>query len=44
MLVVPNSKQKVASQLKSRDQIDDGGVTVSNDLKDKFDVLVADFL
>ena len=44
LLVVPNSKQKVASQLKSRDQIDDGGVTVSNDLKDKFDVLVADFL
>ncbi len=44
LLVVPNSKQKVANQIKSRDLIDDGGVSVSNDLKDKFDVLVADFL
>lgn len=44
LLVVPNSKQKIANQIKARDLIDDGGVTVSNDLKDKFDVLVADFL
>ncbi|WP_337840509.1 Mu-like prophage major head subunit gpT family protein [Rheinheimera sp.] len=44
LLVVPNSKQKLANQIKSRDLIDDGGVSVSNDLKDKFDVLVADFL
>jgi phage major head subunit gpT-like protein len=44
LLVVPNSKQKIANQIKARDLIDDGGVSVSNDLKDKFDVLVADFL
>ncbi len=44
LLVVPNSKQKIANQIKSRDLIDDGGTSVSNDLKDKFDVLVADFL
>lgn len=44
LLVVPNSKQRLANQIKSRDLIDDGGVSVSNDLKDKFDVLVADFL
>lgn len=44
LLVVPNSKQKIANQMKVRDQIDSGGTTVSNDLKDKFDVLVADFL
>lgn len=44
LLVVPNSKQKLANQLKARDQIDSGGTTVSNDLKDKFDVLVANFL
>jgi phage major head subunit gpT-like protein len=44
LLVVPNSKQKIANQMKVRDLIDDGGTSVSNDLKDKFDVLVADFL
>lgn len=44
LLVVPNSKQKIANQIKVRDLIDDGGTSVSNDLKDKFDVLVADFL
>ena len=44
LLVVPNSKQKIANQMKVRDLIDDAGTSVSNDLKDKFDVLVADFL
>lgn len=45
MIVVPASMEKQALRLKNRENIDDGsGVTVSNELKDRFSVLVADYL
>lgn len=45
LLVVPSSMEQLALQLKEREQINDGtGATVSNELRNKFDVLVADFL
>ncbi len=43
-LVVPTSLHKKATQLNEREQIDDDGVTVSNELKGKFTVLQPDFL
>jgi phage major head subunit gpT-like protein len=43
-LVVPASLEKLASQINNRELIDDGGVSVSNDLKDKFTVISPDFL
>lgn len=43
-LVVPASLEKLASQINNRENIDDGGTTVSNDLKDKFTVISPDFL
>lgn len=45
LLVVPSSMEQLALQLKERENINDGtGATVSNELRNKFDVLVADFL
>lgn len=44
LLVVPSSMEQLALQLKEREQISDGTTTVSNELRNKFDVLVADFL
>jgi len=44
LLVVPSSMEQLALQLKEREQISDGVTTVSNELRNKFDVLVADFL
>lgn len=44
LLVVPSSMEQLALQLKEREQISDGSTTVSNELRNKFDVLVADFL
>lgn len=45
LLVVPSSMEQLAMQLKERENINDGtGATVSNELRNKFDVLVADFL
>ena len=43
-LVVPSSLHKLATQINEREQIDDGGGTVSNELKGKFTVLSPDFL
>jgi phage major head subunit gpT-like protein len=43
-LVLPASLDKLGSQINNRDLIDDGGVSVSNDLKDKFTIISPDFL
>ena len=43
-LVVPSSLQELATKINEREQIDDGGVTVSNELKGKFTVLNPDYL
>ncbi|WP_416305209.1 Mu-like prophage major head subunit gpT family protein [Neptunicella sp. SCSIO 80796] len=43
-LVVPASKYQLAVTINERDQIDVGGVTVSNELKGKFNVISPDFL
>lgn len=45
LLVVPSTMEQLALQIKERENINDGtGATVSNELRNKFDVLVADFL
>lgn len=45
MVVIPKSMEKQALRLKNRENIDDGsGVTVSNELKDRFSALIADYL
>jgi phage major head subunit gpT-like protein len=43
-LVIPASLEKLASQINDRELIDDGGTSVSNDLKGKFNVISPDFL
>lgn len=43
-LVVPSSLYEAATKLNERDQIDEGGVTVSNELKGKFNIISPDYL
>ena len=43
-LVVPASLYEAATKLNERDQIDEGGVTVSNELKGKFNIISPDYL
>lgn len=43
-LISPKAKYKKALQISKREQINDGGVTVSNELKDMFSVVNPDFL
>jgi phage major head subunit gpT-like protein len=40
ILVVPSSLEDVALKLMTRERIDEGGVTVDNELKGKFEILV----
>jgi len=41
LLVVGNGNKRKALQLKNRENIDEGGTTVSNELRDMIDVLVS---
>ncbi|WP_102798728.1 Mu-like prophage major head subunit gpT family protein [Bowmanella denitrificans] len=43
-LVVPSSLEKLAKQINTREMIDEGGVSVSNELKGQFKVVSPDFL
>jgi phage major head subunit gpT-like protein len=43
-LVVPSTEYKKALQINNREMIDDGGVSVSNELKGMFTVISPDFL
>ena len=43
-LVVPASLQQKAEQINSRELIDDGGTTVSNELRNRFNVISPDYL
>lgn len=41
LIVAPSDKEKVLTRILSRENIEDDGVTVTNELKDKYELLVA---